>query len=96
MPLALADNGHRWHLRAFDRLRQRFADFVLTRITRVELLDEVVAAGRNLAGGRAVEPAVAVGCCCIRSGTPGGHYAGFCDAPGELNLMVRAAMAGYT
>lgn len=32
VPLALADNGLRWHVRAFDRERSRFADFVLTRI----------------------------------------------------------------
>lgn len=32
VPFALANNGLRWHVRAFDRLRARFADFVLTRI----------------------------------------------------------------
>lgn len=31
-PLALADTGFRWHLRAFDQAKNRFADFVLTRI----------------------------------------------------------------
>ncbi|WP_341501928.1 WYL domain-containing protein [Gallaecimonas sp. GXIMD4217] len=33
VPLALVDNGLRWHVRAYDRKRNRFADFVLTRIT---------------------------------------------------------------
>lgn len=32
VPFALANNGIRWHVRAFDRLRQQFIDFVLTRI----------------------------------------------------------------
>lgn len=32
-PFALVDNGSRWHIRAFDRKRDRFTDFVLTRIT---------------------------------------------------------------
>lgn len=32
VPVALADNGMRWHLRAYDRERRRFGDFVLTRI----------------------------------------------------------------
>lgn len=32
-PLALADTGLRWHLRAYDQSRKRFADFVLTRVT---------------------------------------------------------------
>jgi hypothetical protein len=39
VPIALADNGLRWHVRAFDRERQRFADFVLTRIVKAQELD---------------------------------------------------------
>jgi WYL domain len=38
VPVALADNGLRWHLRAYDREHQRFSDFVITRITRVQPL----------------------------------------------------------
>ena len=40
VPVALADNGLRWHVRAYDRVRQRFSDFVLTRIDKVDMLDE--------------------------------------------------------
>lgn len=40
VPIALADNGLRWHVRAFDRERQRFADFVLTRIVKAQELDD--------------------------------------------------------
>lgn len=40
-PVALADTGLRWHLRAYDRARSRFSDFVLTRIVKAEgLLDQ--------------------------------------------------------
>jgi predicted DNA-binding transcriptional regulator YafY len=38
VPFALADNGLRWHVRAYDRKRQSFIDFVLTRITSVKAL----------------------------------------------------------
>ena len=38
-PLALADTGLRWHLRAFDQDKGRFGDFVLTRITKATPLD---------------------------------------------------------
>ena len=38
-PFALVDNGLRWHVRAFDRKRNRFADFVLTRIDKPKILD---------------------------------------------------------
>ena len=37
VPFALANNGLRWHVRAFDRLRQEFRDFVLTRIHEAEV-----------------------------------------------------------
>jgi predicted DNA-binding transcriptional regulator YafY len=40
VPFALADNGLRWHVRAFDRRGKKFVDFVLTRIHEVvELAD---------------------------------------------------------
>jgi hypothetical protein len=40
VPFALANNGLRWHIRAFDRRRKEFLDFVLTRIGSSELLEE--------------------------------------------------------
>jgi len=33
VPFALVDNGLRWHVRAYDRRRNRFSDFVLARIS---------------------------------------------------------------
>lgn len=38
VPLALIDNGLRWHVRAFDRLKQEFRDFVITRIKSPKIL----------------------------------------------------------
>ncbi|WP_418120460.1 WYL domain-containing protein [Variovorax sp. 350MFTsu5.1] len=35
-PLALANDGHRWHIRAFDRRSDSFRDFVIARIADVE------------------------------------------------------------
>jgi len=40
VPHALVNNGSRWHIRSYDRRRQEFNDFVLTRITRVEERNE--------------------------------------------------------
>lgn len=37
VPFALVDNGLRWHVRAFDRMRGRFTDFVINRISRATL-----------------------------------------------------------
>lgn len=39
-PVALADTGLRWHLRAYDRARSRFSDFVLTRIVKAVALPD--------------------------------------------------------
>lgn len=41
-PLALADTGLRWHLRAFDQERGRFSDFALTRIVKVNGLNKQI------------------------------------------------------
>lgn len=41
VPLVLVDNGQRWHVRAYDLERQRYADFVLNRIEHAELLGKV-------------------------------------------------------
>lgn len=35
VPLALVDSGARWHIRAFDKRRARYGDFVLTRIEKI-------------------------------------------------------------
>ncbi len=35
VPFALIDNGLRWHVRAFDRRKQRFSDFVINRFSQL-------------------------------------------------------------
>jgi len=42
VPHVLVDNGLRWHVRTYDRKTSRFGDFVMTRITRAELLDDPI------------------------------------------------------
>lgn len=42
VPHTLVNNGRRWHVRAFDRRSQSFRDFVLTRFTRIQPLDQAV------------------------------------------------------
>ncbi|MFT6836238.1 MAG: hypothetical protein ACJA0H_002285 [Francisellaceae bacterium] len=40
VPNSIIVNGLRWHVRAFDRKSSSFRDFVLTRISKVKLLDD--------------------------------------------------------
>ncbi len=47
-PLALADTGLRWHLRAYDVDKGRFADFVLTRIVKAKALPDPIEHGQSL------------------------------------------------
>lgn len=47
-PLALADTGLRWHLRAYDRERGRFADFALTRIAKAKSIDQPIPAEEQI------------------------------------------------
>lgn len=42
VPHALVNNGSRWHIRAYDRRKKQFNDFVLTRLTKVEELHHAV------------------------------------------------------
>lgn len=40
IPVALADSGMRWHVRAYDRQNSRFSDFALRRIVAADVLKE--------------------------------------------------------
>lgn len=96
VPVALADNGLRWHVRAFDRECQRFSDFVLTRIARAQELEGEVEE-RELLGAdeqwaRMVDlelvphPGVK---------WPKAVEADFAMSDGVLCVKTRAALAGY-
>jgi hypothetical protein len=97
VPFALADNGLRWHVRAFDRRGQRFVDFVLTRIHLIEALpdspiEEHEQEQHDLDWGRILElelvPHPKEPCKDIIA----------MDYPmsnGVLNVRVRAALASY-
>lgn len=39
VPLALVDIGTRWHVRAFDRARKEFRDYVLTRMCDLQVIE---------------------------------------------------------
>lgn len=40
-PHVLVDSGLRWHVRAYDRKRKAFIDFVINRITKAKLQDDL-------------------------------------------------------
>jgi hypothetical protein len=96
VPLALADNGLRWHVRSYDRDRRRFSDFVLTRITKAQGVEGEVAEHEILQAdeqwARIVEMDVVP--------HPGVKWPKAVEADygmegGILRLKTRAALAGY-
>lgn len=96
VPVALADNGLRWHVRAFDRERGRFGDFVLTRISKVQDIEgevgerELLGADEQWARMVAMELAPHPG---IEH--PRAIEADYGMHDGVLRIKARAALAGY-
>lgn len=96
VPVALADNGLRWHVRAFDRERQRFGDFVLTRITKAqELIDDVDE--RELLGADEQWARIVDLELVPHPGVlwPKAIEADYAMSDGVLRVKTRAALAGY-
>ena len=96
VPIALADNGLRLHVRGYDRERQRFSDFVLTRIVKAQEIDGYVAESELLPAdeqwARMVDmelvphPGIK---------QPKAIEADYGLEKGVLKLKARAALAGY-
>jgi hypothetical protein len=96
VPVALADNGLRWHVRAFDRSNARFGDFVLTRIAKAKDLSGPVDEQELLPADEQwvrivdmeVVPHPGVQC-------PAAIEADYAMEAGVLRLRARAALVGY-
>jgi predicted DNA-binding transcriptional regulator YafY len=96
VPVALADNGLRWHVRAFDRSRSRFGDFVLSRITKATdvggSVDEHELLGADEQWARIVEMELVPHPGITWSKAVEADYA---MKDGVLRIKSRAALAGY-
>jgi len=96
VPHALVNNGHRWHVRAYDRKHQAFRDFVCTRFSRMSLLESDIT--QQEAGEEdkhwlqlvtlelVPHPALPY---------PQGIEMDYNMSEGKLTLQVRAALASY-
>ena len=97
VPHSLIDTGLRWHVRAFDRLKQQFSDFVINRIEQPGLVNnnvilETEAKAADRQWNQVVELQL-VPHPALRYPETIAHEYGFVN--GELTLTVRAAVAGY-
>lgn len=96
-PFVLVDNGLRWHVRGFDRMRSRFSDFVINRISDPKLIsnsktEEHEAKDNDIQWNRIVELEI-VPHPRLRFPETIEHEYDMTDA--ILHVNVRAAVAGY-
>jgi len=95
-PFALIDNGLRWHIRAFDRRRARFSDFVIARISNPSFDDSAVQEHEewehDIQWNRIVELELVPHPKRPHSETPSFEYQ---MIDGVMKLRLRAAVAGY-
>lgn len=96
VPFALVDNGLRWHVRAYDRKRARFTDFVINRIVFAKLLSTKITKSEtkesDIQWNRIVEIHIVP--------HPNLKYPETIEVEygmtnGMLKIFVRAAVAGY-
>ncbi len=96
-PFAFAGNGLRWHVRAYDRKREQFCDFVVNRITQAKIiLNEAVEAHEQQNHDEQWNLYVEL----ELVAHPTLEHKEFVEAEhsiknGVLKYRVRAAMAGY-
>lgn len=96
VPFVLVDNGLRWHVRAYDRKRETFIDFVITRITDPVITDsepqEHETRDEDIQWNRIVEMELVAHPKLPHPETIEMDYA---MQDGVLKVNVRAAVAGY-
>ena len=96
VPFALVDNGLRWHVRAYDRKRELFTDFVITRIVDPTISNgeplEHETRGSDIQWNRIVEMELVAHPKLLHPETIEMDYA---MQDGVLKVNVRAAVAGY-
>ena len=96
VPVALADSGLRWHVRAFDRINDRFSDFVLRRIQSAEILDPLSSEHERLAADEQWTRIVNMDLVPHPDAEwPEGIEVDFDMREGCLKMRTRAALAGY-
>lgn len=97
VPFALANDGLRWHVRAYDRRSGEFRDFVLTRIADARLVsgrpEEHEMADQDIQWSRIVELELVPHPANVQH--PDAIESDYGMEGGVLRIRVRAALVGY-
>lgn len=97
VPHSIVDNGLRWHVRAFDRKTASFRDFVITRISKVSVIDAEVNRGEDKLDDHQWMRMMPLRLVPHPENIkhPTAIELDYSMTEGMLELNVRAAMAGY-
>ncbi|WP_407646811.1 WYL domain-containing protein [Fluctibacter halophilus] len=96
VPHAIVNNGHRWHVRAFDRANGGFRDFVCTRFTAVSVFSNDIKAHEGRGHDDAWHAMVDLIMIPHPSIThPEAIALDYDMHDGKLTVQCRAALAGY-
>ncbi len=100
VPFALVDNGLRRHVRAYDRKREQFSDFVINRMSNPAILDSRIPADQtreaDIQWNRIVEMHIVPHPKLEHPETIAMEYGmAQTDTGAMLRVQVRAALAGY-
>ena len=96
VPLALIDNGLRWHVRAFDRKNSRFGDFVINRISNAKAATTPIAQEEALAEDEQWNHQIELELVPHpKLSHPKAIEADYGMSRGVLRVLTRAAVAGY-
>lgn len=96
VPLALIDNGLRWHVRAYDRKNSRFGDFVINRISNAKAATIPMAEVETLAEDEQWNQQIELELVPHPElPHPKAIEADYGMSGGVLRVLTRAAVAGY-
>lgn len=96
VPFALANDGLRWHVRAFDRKSQSFRDFVFTRMEHTQVIEEAPQTHEAFAQDQQWQRVVELELVPHpERPNPAITERDYGMVGGVLKLKVRAALAGY-
>jgi hypothetical protein len=96
VPLALIDNGLRWHMRAYDRKNSRFGDFVINRISNAKAATIPMAEEETLAQDEQWNHQIELELVPHPElPHPKAIEADYGMSGGALRVVTRAAVAGY-
>jgi len=96
VPHTIANNGQRWHVRAFDRKHKDFRDFVFTRLIEIQEIDKLIPKPELCESDNQWNKILTLAITPHPSVThPKAIELDYAMSAGKLTLNIREALVGY-